>query len=85
MPRFEWPWHDYVVPFRMERVAADVEALHFGLADSDAFLIGLDIECAFSFDAIADNHCDSVSDLRMGITPASMTDAPQKADDRRLT
>jgi len=69
----------------MERVAADVEALHFGLADSDALLIGLDIECAFSFDAIADDHRVSAPDLRIGITPASMTEPPQKADDRRLT
>ena len=35
------------------------------------------------FDAIADNHRDSVPDLRIGITPASLTEAPQEADDRR--
>jgi hypothetical protein len=36
-------------------------------------------------DAIAEDHCDSAPDLRIGITPASMTEAPRKADDRRLT
>src|ERR1700693_2998103 len=30
---------DRVVPFRMERVAADVEVLHFGVGDLDALLI----------------------------------------------
>ena len=31
---------DRVVPFRMERVAADVESLDFGVGDLDALLIG---------------------------------------------
>src|ERR1700720_3900593 len=45
---------DRVVPFRMERVAADVESLHFGIGDLDALLIGpfiertLDLEPGFS-------------------------------------
>ena len=37
---------DGVVPFRMERVAADVESFHFGVGDLDALLIGPLIECA---------------------------------------
>ena len=45
---------DRVVPFRMERVAADVESLHFGIGYLDALLIGpfiertLDLEPGFS-------------------------------------
>jgi len=35
----------------MERVASDVEALHLGLADFDAFLVGPGIERAFDFEA----------------------------------
>src|ERR1700675_2759145 len=44
---------DGVVPFRMERVAADVESFHFGVGDLDALLIGpliertLDLEPGF--------------------------------------
>ena len=44
---------DRVVPFRMERVAANVEVLHFGVGDLDALLIGpliertLDLEPGF--------------------------------------
>jgi len=37
------------------------------------------------FDAIADEHRGSAPDLRIGITPASITGAPQNADAQRLT
>jgi hypothetical protein len=37
------------------------------------------------FDAIADDTRDSVPDVRIGITPAAVAAAPQKADDLRLT
>src|SRR5712691_5830628 len=42
---------DGVVPFRMECVALDVEGLHLGIADFDAFFIGRGIEGALDFQA----------------------------------
>ena len=36
-------------------------------------------------EAIADTHRDSAPDLRIGTALAFMTEAPQKADNRRLT
>ena len=35
----------------MEGIAANVEALHFGVADLDAFFVGPRIECALDFEA----------------------------------
>ena len=40
---------DRVVPFRMECVAFDVEALHLGRFDPDAFFVGPLVEGAFDF------------------------------------
>jgi hypothetical protein len=55
---------DGVVPFRMERVAADVESFHFGVGDLDALLIGPLIErtldragSAFLHRALSKNLC----------------------------
>jgi hypothetical protein len=36
---------DGVVPFRMERVAADVESFHFGIGDLDALLPAIAFWC----------------------------------------
>src|SRR5580704_15291568 len=56
-------------PFRMERVAADVESVHFGVGDLDALLIGpliertLDLEPGFGRrrgDQL--NHCGAADE-----------------------
>jgi len=39
-------WLYGVIPLGMERVAFDVEGGHFGVADSDALLIGVGVELA---------------------------------------
>ncbi len=39
-----------VVPFGMERVAADVEMFHVGFGDLDAFLVDPRVECALDFE-----------------------------------
>ena len=43
-----WPGLDRVVPFRMELIAGDVEALHCGIADFDAPLIAARVERALA-------------------------------------
>ena len=40
-----------LVPFRMERVAADVERSHLSIADLDALFVGPLVEGAFDFQA----------------------------------
>src|SRR5712691_6496645 len=42
---------DGVVPFRMECVALDVEGLHLGIADFDAFFVGRGVERALDVQA----------------------------------
>ena len=52
MLRFEVSWLDSVVPFRVEIVAGNVEAFHFGVADLDALHIGARIEREATFNPL---------------------------------
>src|SRR5271165_6300607 len=52
-----WPRLDRVVPFRMELIAGDVEALHRGIADFDALLIAARVERAFDLEPGVGGGC----------------------------
>ena len=44
-------WADSIVPFAMEVIAGEVDGLDFGVADLDAFGIGIGVEFAADFQA----------------------------------
>ena len=57
MLRFRVAGLDRVVPFRVELIAGDVEALHCGIADFDALLIAARVERALDFEAGVGGGC----------------------------
>ena len=56
-----------LVPLRMERIACDVESLHLGIADLDAFLEGSFVERAFDLETRFGRRCSDQLDDRQSI------------------